>query len=73
MKLVKGKKKSLVQWIDELGMIETAKLLRVHRTAVNHWRRGHCLPSHKQMDAILKYSGGAVSFDDEIRSFFKSN
>ncbi len=67
----KVKKKTLVEWIDERGMTETAKLLRCHRTAVNHWRRGFCLPSSEQMNKIIKYSNGAVSFDDEIRTFYK--
>ncbi len=71
------KKKAVVQlslkdWINEVGVADVAKLLKIQDAAVRHWRRGANLPSDAMKQKIQKYSRGAVTYSTMIDGFFKA-
>lgn len=68
MKNVSPKSVTLKEWIDDVGVLEVARLTKVGVTSVRHWRRGFCLPRTEQMYLIMKYSKGTVSANDVIRT-----
>jgi len=65
-KLRRRKPLTLVDWINETGVLKVSKLLSVEQSTVRHWRCGHCLPRTDQMRAIKKLSHGRVGYDEII-------
>lgn len=57
--------KDLNAYMQEHGYSERemAKILGVSQTAVNHWRRGICLPTGDKMDALFYLLYGCAEGD----------
>lgn len=65
------KKIKFKNWINKVGINETAKLLGVKTAAVRHWRRGANLPSDETKHKIMKLTHGAVAPNEMIQEHFK--
>jgi ribosome-binding protein aMBF1 (putative translation factor) len=62
---------SLKDWINDFGVQELAKKMKVQPSTVRHWRNGHCLPRTDQMRKIRRLSKGTVSYERMIDSHHK--
>lgn len=63
------KSKTLPEWIEELGTEEFGKLLRTNRVTVYNWKKLRTLPRSKQMQKIVHYSRGAVSYETMVDTY----
>lgn len=62
---------SLKDWINEVSVLEVARLLKVEDATVRHWRRGHALPRADHMQKINRLSRGTVSYEEMIETHLK--
>lgn len=60
---------TLSEWIEDVGVIHVANMLRVEKATVRLWRRGKNLPRTEQMKKIRTLSKGRVTYDQMIDSF----
>lgn len=63
---------ALSKWINEIGIKNLASKLDVTAGAVGHWRSGHALPQHEEMQKIKRMSRGQLSYDTMIDSYLKN-
>ncbi len=67
------KRLTLLNFIDEVGIIPFAEKLDVHPSTVSHWRNCRVLPKAEQMLAIKEMSKGALTPDMMIEDYFKDD
>lgn len=58
----KRKHQSLSSWIDQKGLAEIAKLLKVTKSTVHYWKTGQSFPKVTQMRAIRVLTRGRVGY-----------
>jgi len=59
----KKKQMTFIDWINYLGTVEIAKLLKVETATVRQWRRGYCSPKVEHIRQIKILSKGLVSYE----------
>lgn len=57
---------TFAEWIDQVGPERLARVLRVNRYSINHWKAGRCFPRVHQMRRIKELAQGAIGYDDII-------
>jgi len=60
---------TLVQWINQLGVREVAKLLNTDAGRVSMWNTKKSLPKDEMKVQIVKLTHGLVSYEEMIEDF----
>lgn len=61
-----SRKPSFEDWIDEVGIVELARQLKVNPVTVRLWRKGHGYPRVDLMRKIKKLSHGEIGYEEMI-------
>ena len=67
------RRKSLRDWIDEIGVNKVAQAFCLERSTIRKWRDGSQLPKALHMHAIVKASKGQVTYETMIDPWVKKN
>lgn len=66
------KQTTLRTWLEETGMDEGARLFKVDISTVRNWRAGRAVPRPPELAKIVKLSRGAVSYEEVIETFLRT-
>jgi hypothetical protein len=58
----------LTIWINEIGVVQVAKILKIKRATVYYWLAGKSLPTDYHKMKIVEITNGKVSYEDMIES-----